>query len=162
METRDKSCCFIGHREIRQNDKLTESLRDSILNLINIGVYRFLFGSNSEFNALCHRIVCNLKKDYPHLVRVYVRAEYPVINEKYRKYLLTLYEDTYFPDCLLRAGKAVYIERNFEMINQCSYCIAYYDGRNTAKSKEKRSGTELAYKYAEKRGLSIQNIYKTD
>ncbi len=86
----------------------------------------FLFGSKSEFDDLCHEVVSDLKEKYSHIKRVYVRAEYPEISNEYEKYLLKSYEETYFPKKALNAGKAVYVERNYEMIDNSYICIVYY------------------------------------
>ena len=47
----------------------------------------FLFGSKSDFDELCREVVTRLKQKYPHIRRVYVRAEHPKISEDYRAYL---------------------------------------------------------------------------
>ena len=40
------------------------------------------------------------------------------IPDWYEDSLLELYEDTYFPEHMDKAGKASYVERNQEMINK--------------------------------------------
>ena len=85
-----------------------------------------------------------------------MRAEFPYIDEKYQSYLLNKYDETYYPDRLLNAGRAVYVERNYEMIDKSNYCICYYD--SNYKPKKRTSGTKIAYDYATKKGLSITNI----
>ena len=102
-------CCFIGHREINVTDELKEKLRVVIEHLItDEGIDTFLFGSKSHFDDLCYDIVTETKKKHPHIKRIFVRAEYPYINESYKAYLLESYEDTYFPKSVLGAGKASY------------------------------------------------------
>ena len=75
----------------------------------------FLFGSKSEFDRLCLKLVTKLKEKYPHVKRIYVRAEFPYINDDYMAYLLKSYDDTYYPEKLIGSGKAAYVERNYEM-----------------------------------------------
>ena len=127
----------------------------------------FYFGGKSEFDDLCHKIVTDLKEKYPYIKRIYVRAEFPFIDESYKKYLLERYEDTYYPERMVNAGKAAYVERNCEMIDNSSYCICYYD-ENYAPSRRKnnkralldyqpKSGTKIAYDYAVSRKLTIYN-----
>ena len=36
-------------------------------------------------------------------------------------------DNTYYPSKMIDAGKAAYVERNYEMINNSRYCICYYD-----------------------------------
>ena len=57
-----KVCCFIGHRKIDLTKELEEKSRNVIEDLIiNKKVTTFLFGSKSEFDSLCHKIVTDLK-----------------------------------------------------------------------------------------------------
>ena len=151
------TCCFIGHREIFVNENWEQQLYQTIESLIvEKNVDTFLFGSKSQFNSISLKIVTKLKEKYPHIKRIYVRAEYQYIDENYKNYLLQDYEDTYYPERLSRSGKLVYIERNCEMINNSQYCIMYYD-YNIAQIYRK-SGTKIAYDYAKKLGKKIINM----
>ncbi len=69
--------------------------------IIENNVDKFLFSSRSEFYDLCSRIVSALKEKYPHIKPVYVRAEYPYINEDYEKYLLKVYDETYYSEKII-------------------------------------------------------------
>ena len=83
------TCSFFGHRKIRETEKLKEQLYKTVETLIAVKqVNTFLFGSKSRFNDLCYEVVSELKQRYPHIKRVYVRAEYPVIGKQYENYLL--------------------------------------------------------------------------
>ena len=73
------------------------------------------------------------------------------------KYLMNNYEGTYFPPKILKAGKSVYIERNFEMIDKSNYCITYYD-ENYQPTKKRKSGTKIAYEYAIKKKRTVINL----
>ena len=126
------TCCFIGHRTINETDELRTKITEAVERLITEGkVDTFLFGSKSEFDSLCLELVTKLKEKYPHVKRIYVRAEFPVTNEEYKDYLLKSYDDTYFPEKIIGSGSVAYVERNYEMINQSKYCIVYYDEQNT-------------------------------
>ena len=128
---KEKTCCFIGHRKIEETSKLRGELYEIIERLIkDEKVDTFLFGSKSRFNDLCHELVTKIKEKYPHIKRVYVGAEYPYIDDNYQAYLLENYEDTYYPEKIIGAGKAAYVERNCEMINNCRFCVVYYDEQN--------------------------------
>lgn len=143
----ENTCCFFGHRTINETEELKVKLYKTIENLIvNENVDTFLFGSKSRFNDLCLEIVSQIKDKYPHIKRIYVRAEFPIISDEYKAYLLENYEDTYYPEKLIDASKAVYVERNIEMINRSRFCIVYYD-ESYAPSKRK-SGTKIALDYA--------------
>lgn len=141
------TCCFLGHREINESKELRQTVYETVKSLItDKGVDTFLFGSKSRFDSLCLEIVTQLKEKYSHIKRIYVRAEYPYINDSYRKYLLRSYDDTYFPEKLLRAGKAVYVERNYEMIDKSYFCMIYYDSSYSPSTR--KSGTKIALDYA--------------
>lgn len=145
----DSTCCFIGHRKINETKELKLKLCEIIEKLIvDENIDTFLFGSKSRFNSLCHELVTQIKEKYPHIKRIYVRAEYSDINEEYTNYLLQSYEDTYYPEKIIGAGKAVYVERNYEMINKSRFCIFYYDEQNAPTTR--KSGTKIALDYAKK------------
>lgn len=151
---KEKTCCFIGHRNINETEELKSKLCEIIKKLIvENSVDIFLFGSKSRFNSLCQETVTQIKEKYPHIKRVYVRAEYPNIDDTYKAYLLENYEDTYYPEKIIGAGRAVYIERNYEMINNSHFCIVYYDEQNAPTNR--KSGTKIAIDYAVKQGKRI-------
>lgn len=147
------TCCFIGHRTIRETNELKMKLRKTMEDLIvRERVDTFLFGRKSRFEGLCLELVTEIQKIYPHSRRVYVRADFPIIREEYKAYLLENYEETYYP-ASLHAGKAVYVERNREMIDNSHFCIIYYDEQQFPDNR--KSGTAIALAYARKRGKRI-------
>ena len=148
------TCCFIGHRKITDTPLFREHLRATIETLINsYNVDTFLFGSKSEFNSLCYELICESKQKHPHIKRIYVRAEFPYIDDDYLSYLLEYYEGTYFPANLLHAGKAVYLERNREMIDKSNFCVLYC--HQACKSAPTKSGTAAALAYALQKGRTV-------
>ena len=147
-------CCFIGHRTIIETEGLKNKIHDTVKNLIvNSNVDRFLFGSKSQFDRLALEIVSQEKEKYPHIKRIYVRAEFPFISEHYKDYLLKKYDETYYPEKILGAKRSVYIERNFEMIDKSAYCIIYY--RKDLVPQNRKSGTEMALEYAIKQKKNL-------
>lgn len=150
----DKTCCFFGHREINETEELKTKLYEIIEKMIvENSVDTFLFGSKSRFNSLCLELVTEIKEKYPHIKRIYVRAEYPDINEQYTNYLLVAFEDTYYPEHIRNSGKAAYVERNYEMIDKSQFCIVYYDEANIPTTR--KSGTKIALDYAIKKQKHI-------
>ena len=143
----NKTCCFIGHREIKESEELEQKVYSIVEKLIlEEMVDTFLFGSKSRFNSLCLEVVTKFKENHPHIKRIFVRAEYPIINEDYRKYLLESYEDTYYSKAAEGAGRAVYIKRNCEMIEKSGFCVFYYTEENLP--KKRKSGTRIALDFA--------------
>ena len=97
-----------------------------------------------------------------------MRAEYPFISDNYRAYILENYEDTFFPEHIINAGKASYVERNYYMIDKSQVCIVYYNpdykppkrksSRQILTDYQPKSGTKLAYEYAVKKNKKIINV----
>ena len=165
-----RCCCFFGHRKIKETEELKEAVCNAVEDLITSkNVDTFYFGSKSDFDDFCHSIVTELKEKYPHIQRIYVRAEFPYIDDSYRNYLLERYEDTYYPERMVDAGKAAYVERNYEMINNSKYCIVYYDdsyapprrrnSRRDLTDYQPKSGTKVAYDYAIKKS-DVINVFQ--
>lgn len=180
---KNKTCCFIGHREIKITEELKKEICGYIENLIvkeNVKV--FLFGSKSEFDYLCLKIVTELKEKYKDIKRVeYTCKSENVILESEREkweriysdlekrevYLLGV-EEEYEHERKYTAGKAAYVERNEAMIDDSDYCIFYYNENYVPlQSKDKgiissrpKSGTAIAYKYAKRKKKIIKNFYK--
>ena len=151
------TCCFFGHRTINETKELKSKLKEIIEKLIvEKQADTFLFGSKSRFNSLCLELVTEIIEKYPNIKRIYVRAEYPDINEHYKNYLLESYEDTYYPEHIIGSGRAAYVERNYEMIDKSKFCIVYYDEPNAPTTR--KSGTKIALDYAVKQGKQIINI----
>ena len=151
------TACFFGHRTINETEELKLKLVTIIEKLlVEKQVDTFLFGSKSRFNSLCLELVTEIKEKYPDIKRIYVRAEYPDINEQYTNYLLESYEGTYYPEHIRSSGKAAYVERNYEMINKSQYCIIYYDEQGAPTTR--KSGTKIALDYAIKKGKQIINM----
>lgn len=164
-------CCFLGHRKIDKTLELihilTQITEDLILKeKVNI----FLFGCNSEFDDLCYDTVTKLMDKYPYIKRVYVRAKFPYISDEYKYHLSERFEDTYYPEKVFNSGKASYVMRNQDMIDQSDFCVFYYDenylppkrknSQHDATMYQPKSGTEIALKYAVKNKKRIINIAK--
>lgn len=151
---RENTCCFFGHRSIIETEELKAQLTETVKKLItDENVDTFLFGSGSSFNSLCLELVTQIKEKHPHIKRIYVRAEFPYITDQYLAYLLKSCDDTYYPEKILGAGRAAYVERNYEMINNSKYCIVYYDEQCAPSTR--RSGTKIALDYAVKKDRKI-------
>ena len=150
----ENTCCFFGHRTINETEKLRERITEAVERLItDEKVDTFLFGSKSQFDALCLKIVSELKEKYPHVKRIYVRAEFPYIDDDYLSYLLKSYDETYYPEKLHGTGRAVYVKRNYEMIDSSKYCVVYYHESNVPATR--KSGAKIALDYAIKKEREI-------
>lgn len=168
-----KVCCFIGHRKIDKDIRLTQRVRDVINDLIEYkGVTTFLFGSRSEFDDLCHEIVTDLQKNNLQIKRIMYtcRSERAVKKEekedlekswsKLLKRNVTLkdYDGAIMIDRIWSAGKASYVERNQNMIDVSDFCVFYCDpqyqppkrkySKRSVGDYQPKSGTQLALAYA--------------
>ena len=171
-----KVCCFIGHRNVKKTTELKEKLTKTVCGLITEnGVDKFLFGSKSNFDDFCQEVVKELREEYPHIRRVYVRMYYPELGEPYIGYILRDFEDAYMPERIENAGVARYVECNQEMIDGSDYCVFYYDenykpprrkySKRSVGDYQPKSGTKVAFDYANQRknggkDLTIINLFK--
>ncbi len=173
IKKNNRTCCFLGHRKIVYTKELEALIYKTVKNLIeHENVTNFLFGSKSNFDDLCHKIITDMMSQYPNISRIYARAEFPYINKEYEEYLLKSYEETYFPQKAINAGKAVYIKRNIEIIDKSDICIIYYNKdympplRKASKRNlleyQPKSGTKTAYEYALKKEKIIINVAPTN
>lgn len=178
-----KTCSFFGHRKIEITEKLKQKVKDVVEDLIiHQNLSTFLFGSRSNFDYLCHLVVTDLKKIYPHIKRIAYtcksetcileseRQEWENIYSQFEKqevYLLGVEEEFEYK-AKYTSGKASYIERNQAMINDSDYCVFYYDEnyqpemrKNSKRSNhyyQPKSGTKLAYDYALAKRKTLINI----
>ncbi len=180
-----KKCAFIGHRNVYITEELREVVQSVVEDLIcKCGVETFLFGSRSDFDALCHAVVTELQSKYVGVKRFCYtcKSEACVLESGKQKleaaYLrlfgekveLQAFDEEVEHKAKFTAGRASYVERNQAMIDDCDYCVLYYDenykpearktGRATNASRTPRSGTKLAYEYAVKKKKMIINVAK--
>ncbi len=179
------TCCFFGHRNTTLTKELYEELKRIIEDLIvNENVQTFLFGSRSDFDFTCHKIVTELKNKYPFIIRkCYTCRNETCILESERGYWEEVYshirkekvtllgvEEEVEHKTKYTSGRASYVERNKAMINNSDYCIFYYDEsykpemRKYSKTRidyyQPKSGTKLAYNYAKQKRKIILNLVK--
>ena len=141
-----KTCCFIGHRKIKNNDFLELAVTKTVENLIEKHHFvNFIFGSKSEFDTLCQKVVFSLKNVYKNIKMI----DFCCGNENPQNF-----DKIYKPP--RASGKFLYIERNKVMID-CSDLVVFYFNENDIPLK---SGTKIAYIYALNKNKKIINLYK--
>lgn len=178
---KNKTCCFIGHRNILITEELKKEIYDFLESLIlNENVKVFLFGSKSEFNYLCHCIVTELKEKYPDIKRVgyacsserfILESEREDFNEMIfaltkRKVRICGVEEEIKIKNVSVAGRAAYIKRNQAMIIDSDYCLFYYNENYVPPQRKygigyyrPNSGTAIAFKYAKRKHKPIKNFF---
>ena len=165
----ENSVCFIGHRKIEDTPELRERLQIILQELINNGTTNFIFGDHSAFDSLCYELVTELKEKYPVIKRINFRKDYEDTDDYTMQFLIKGYEESICPKGVGSAGRASYVERNQAMICESDVCIFYYD-ENYQPSRRKnsrrdlcdyqpKSGTALAYTYAESKKKRIINCF---
>lgn len=165
----EETITFIGHRTIAYSKELEDTLKECVLSFIHQGAKTFLFGSKSEFDTLALKVVTQLKKEYPYIKRVYVRAEYPNLSGLYEKIIMKNYDQTIYPSCVAESGRLCYIERNKYMIDHSDLCIFYYKEDYELPKKQvgnkyytRRSGTAMMVEYAKANKKKYIIINKKD
>ncbi len=168
---KEKICCFIGHQKIKDPEQLRQKLYPILERLIaDEGFDTFLFGSMSQLYPLCHEVVTQLREKYPHIRRIYVRAEYPFIDTEFKNQILQDYEDTYFARPTGHSDQAEYVDRNCHMVCSSSTCVFYFNTKGKVRHRKfirndqvlyrPQSGTKIVYDYAVKKGKRIINIHE--
>ena len=159
---------FIGHRKINETPDFYDRLKAVISELIiSNNIDTCLFGNKGEFDNICWQCVTEIQSNASYPKRIYVRAEYPYIDDNYKKYLISFYEDTFFPQKIINSGRACYIERNYFIIDQADICIFYYDYAYSRFFNIKKNcslfntygGTAKAYSYAIRKNKYIVNLF---
>ena len=147
-------CCFTGHRTVKAD--FDEKKFDSILRkLIGKGVDTFICGGALGFDMLAEKKILALKKEFSQ-IKLHIYA--PCQNQAER---WTLLQKMSYNKIL---NKADYVDmpprpyfdgcmkiRNFKMVDNSAYCVAYYDGTFA-------SGTGQTVRYAMKKGIKVINI----
>lgn len=177
----NKTCSFFGHRKAVLQESELFTLKKVIEELINDGYSRFLYGSRSDFDSLCHDIVNDFKQIYTHIKEIaYVCLSESVILESEKKewerrysrlnkqeVKLKCFDEMVSHKTKYTAGRASYVERNKEMIDQSDCCIFYYDPDYQLPARSHKifgmeerpnSGTRIAYEYATRKKKKILNI----
>lgn len=163
------TCCFIGHRKIKDTPELRERLRKILTELIEGGTVNFIFGDHSEINSLCYELTTELKQTHPAIRRIKFRKDHGEADDYTMQFLREGYEESICPQGVENAGRASYVARNQAMIRESDICIFYYDEsylppkrkqtKNQLSADQPKSGTALAYSYAESKKKTVINCF---
>lgn len=168
----EKIVCFIGHRKVEDVSLVRKKVSILVYRLLDQGIYCFAFGDHSDFDQICWEEITKIKEIENRIRRIHYRKDYPIIAEKDMSVFYHDYEDNRFAERAMGAGKASYIKRNQQMIEDSSICVFYFQkerrlpqrktNRKDASLFQPQSGTALAFDYAEKKGKTIINLYDID
>lgn len=154
MTDTHKSCSVFGHREIEITQNLKVKIKLTFEDLIKKeNVKYFYFGGFGEFDNLCWEIVSDLKKQYPHIYRIFCLSD--PRHQRLSKRPKWLKDDDYEEITYLDLGFDYWYSRlyyrNCEMINRSDFVVFYV-------KHTERSGAYKAMQYAKKTNKHILNI----
>ena len=155
---RTVSAAFTGHRfyDFSQKEFIQERLTSAISEAYDHGIRNFISGFALGIDLMAAQLVQSLKCDLPGIsltaaIPFEGQAErYNIYDKRVYRRLLELADkvivlsDYYYPRCFL--------DRDEFMVENASYLIAYYDGRE-------KGGTYYTVKKARARGIPIINVY---
>ena len=155
---RTVSAAFTGHRfyDFSQREFIQERLTSAISEAYDHGIRNFISGFALGIDLMAAQLVQSLKCDLPGISLTAAipfggQAErYNIYDKRVYRRLLELADkvivlsDYYYPRCFL--------DRDKFMVENASYLIAYYDGRE-------KGGTYYTVKKARARGIPIINVY---
>lgn len=155
-DLRQRTCCFTGHREIREKDLpgILERTEQVVRRLIEKGVAFFGVGGAIGYDTEAAKLLFRLRAtDYPHIKVILVypfegftsrwsdaqRAEYARLLPQYDKTVCVAQ----------RASREAYLARDRNLVDSSAYCIAYCT-RNSG-------GTAYTVRYAHQQGVTVYN-----
>lgn len=155
---RTVSAAFTGHRfyDFSQREYIQERLTSAISEAYDHGIRNFISGFALGIDLMAAQLVQSLKCNLPGIsltaaIPFEGQAErYNIYDKRVYGRLLELADkvvvlsDCYYPRCFL--------DRDEFMVENASYLIAYYDGRE-------KGGTYYTVKKARARGIPIINVY---
>lgn len=153
MNTREKTCCFTGHRVIPPAvyPALRRELEAVVRTLIDNGVRFFGVGGALGFDTLAAETILRLRRSYPQLRLILVLpcrdqtqgwrqedvARYEAIKGQADKVVYT--SERYTPGCMHR--------RNRHLVEHSSVCVAY--------CTRSSGGSAYTVSYARQHGLRV-------
>ena len=155
---RTVSAAFTGHRfyDFSQREFIQERLTSAISEAYDHGIRNFISGFALGIDLMAAQLVQSLKCNLPGISMTAAipfegQAErYNIYDKRVYRRLLELADkvivlsDCYYPRCFL--------DRDEFMVENASYLIAYYDGRE-------KGGTYYTVKKARARGIPIISVY---
>ena len=155
-ETRAKTCCFTGHRNIppAEREQLARRLELTVIELIQSGVRYFGAGGALGFDTLAAQTVLKLREEYPQIRLILVlpcrtqtrgwSAEdvrlYEAIKAAADKVRYT--SEEYTRGCMLK--------RNRHLVDNSSVCVSYMTKNS--------GGTAYTVDYARKNNVRVINL----
>ena len=155
-DLRQRTCCFTGHREIREKDLpgILERTEQVVRRLIEKDVAFFGVGGAVGYDTEAAKLLFRLRAtDYQHIKVILVypfegftgrwsdaqRAEYSRLLPRYDKTVCVAQ----------RASREAYLERDRHLVDSSAYCITYCTHNS--------GGTAYTVRYAHQQGVTVFN-----
>ena len=154
--TRQRTCCFTGHRSISESgyERISYRLEMELRKLIENGVTFYGAGGALGFDTIAAETVIRLREEFPHIKLILVlpcetqafcwrqedKDRYERIKGQADKTVLISRE--YTKDCMFR--------RNRHLVDGSSICLCYLT--------KGTGGTAYTVKYAREQGLEVINL----
>jgi len=154
---RSRTCCFTGHRDIPEEERLQICRRAEIAirQLHNRGVRYFGVGGAIGFDTIMAQLLMDLRdKAFPDIKVILVKPfngftnKWTTSQKRLYEELLPRYDKVV---CVSEhPGRKAYLDRNRHLVNESSFCIAYCN-RDTG-------GSAYTVELAKQQGLEIYNL----
>ena len=150
-----ENCSVFGHSKIEITIKLENKLIATFENLIKQGCKYFYFGGFGMFDDLCHKIISELKKKYPHIQRIFCLSDprHLRINKRPKWLKSEDYEEFVYLDLEFDWWYKRIYYRNCAMIDKSDIILFYVEEREN-------SGAYKAFKYAKQKKKQIINLFE--
>ncbi len=157
---RDKTVCFTGHRDIRNEDEeyIRSRIREQLQLLLGKGFSSFVIGGARGFDMLAAEELLEMRQDGKNLYIISAlpfpdwRAGWPGRDVAREERILNQSDEIFYSGethC-----RRLYLDRDRKMVDISSVCIAWCTRDN--------GGTAYTIRYALKQGLQVINLADWD
>ena len=156
MDTKSKTCCFTGHRDLphSESNEIKNRLRNEIRRLAQRGVVYYGVGGALGFDTIAALTVLEMKAELTQL-RLILVLPHPGQSDMWNEYDRKVYDDI-----LHRADKTVYMSKQYDdgcmsrrnrwLVDNSSVCICYVNRPS--------GGAAATAAYAIESGLEVINL----
>lgn len=151
------ACCFTGHRNVKDADRVKMRLKEAAGNMAEEDVSVFICGGALGFDTLAAQAVLELKEKYPVKLCLYLPCDnqtegWDVADVAEYERIKALADEVFYVNHG-NASASLMKKRNRAMVEAADYCISYLNG-------EQRSGTAQTVRMAEEKGIEVINLYE--
>jgi len=155
-ESRDKTCCFTGHRKLpcKNIERIIKRLHEEVNHLIRQGVTDFISGGALGFDQIAASLIISKKQQGANIRLIFAlpcRNQDEKWTDKQKQLYRSLLRDAdeircisekYTPNCMKN--------RNLYIVDNSAYCICAM--------LKPVSGTGQTVRYAQQQGLEVVNV----